>query len=605
MHNVYLDFETFYSKDFSLSKLTTQQYVESPVFEIILVSAAREDEYPKWFSGTLEETAEWLRQFDIENSCVIAHNALFDGYILERRLGLQPQSYYCTMFGASPLVGSLVRSLSLKSLAQLYNIGEKGTEVLNALGKHRRDFTPAELDAYAGYCVNDVALCRMIAHIQRPALPAPEQAMISETIKKFTRPQLRVDRELLIQQRSEIKERKEKVLAELGLEDRSTLMSNNKFAEALRKLGVTPPTKPSPSDPAKSTYAFAKTDSAMRELLEHENPAVAALAEARLVHKSTIEDTRAKRFLETTEHTGGLLGVPLRYWGAHTGRFSGLDLNMQNLAKKSVLRKAIRAAKPEHVVLAGDLSQIEARLVAELAGETALTEAFAAGRDVYCDFGSILYGTEITEKTHPKERFVSKCAVLMLSYGAGATKFYHTMKAWGVEITQNEADRIVYTYRNTYANIRNLWRTLDRAVEAMACGGQFDVERLPVQFGFRRWKSPCGLDILYPRLAKREDDYAYQYRLREWRRLYGGALLENICQHLGRTILAEAELRMAKHGLHAAMSIHDELVYTVHKDKAEQLKQLLEIELTRGVDWLPNLPIACEAKYGETYANCK
>lgn len=604
MQDVFLDFETYYSSQFSLSKIPTQQYIESPEFEIIGVAACRDGEEPQWFSGTLEETAEWLREFDIENSRVTAHHTLFDSGILERRLGITAKQYYCTMFGAAPLVGALTKSLSLANLSKLYNIGEKGTEVVKALGKRRADFTPAELQAYAEYCRNDVALCRVIAHMQWTQLPHEELQVIDATIKKFVRPQLRVDAELLRQHMTEIEQHKQQLLEDLGMQDRKVLMSNDKFAEALRGLGVQPPTKPSPSDPSKTTYAFAKTDEAMRELCEHENPRVAALAQARLAHKSTIEETRAKRFIEATQYSGGVLCVPLRYCGAHTMRFSGASgINLQNMGRKSVLRKAIKALKHGYVVLAGDLSQIEARLVATLAGQQDLVTAFRDGRDVYCEFGSILYGREIT-KEDVKERFVAKCAVLMLGYGAGANKFYTTMKAYGADITQQEAERTVQVYRDTYSNIRSLWYDLNDIIgDNMLTGTPRTVG--PIEFSFRKWKSPNGLHIMYPKLRRTEDGFSYKYRDREWRRLYGGALLENICQHLGRVILCRAENRMAQHGYESALSVHDELVYVVKEDKADGLSQLLETELTRPVDWLPYLPIACEVNYGESYYDCK
>ena len=488
----------------------------------------------------------------------------------------------------------------------MYGIGQKGAEVLKALGKRRKDFTQQELRQYGEYCRNDVALCSVIAHMQRPRLPQAELQTIDSTVKKFVRPRLAVDIPAVKGRLKDIQEKKQATLEALGLEDRKVLMSNGKFAEALRSLGVTPPLKPSPSDPAKTTYAFAKTDQGMRDLLEHENTTVAALAAARLEHKSTIEESRAKKLIETTQYSGGELCVPLLYWGAHTGRFSGSGgINLQNLSKKSFLRSVIKAAKPGEVVLAGDLSQIEARLVAALADETQLLDAFAYGRDVYCEFGSVLYGKPINKDDHPNERFVAKCAVLMLGYGAGANKFYTTMRAWGAPITKEEAEHTVQVYRNTYTCIRNLWRRLDGVIESMASYSDFAQDLKCIRFGYRRWQSPCGVDIMYPKLALRENDWSFKYRDREWRRLYGGALLENICQHLGRVILSQAELRMEKHGFRAAMSVHDELVYTVPEEKVGGFKKLLEIELTRPVEWLPELPVACEIKYGETYADCK
>ena len=606
-HTIVIDFETYYDRAYSLSKMPIQAYLDSPLFEIIGVAVQVDGGPINWFSGSLEATRDWLlsRHVDFSDSVVIAHNAMFDAAILEWRLGIQAGRYFCTASAAQGLLGTMLKSVGLANLANKLGIGQKGTEVVNALGKHRNDFSAAEMHAYAQYCRNDVHLCGVIAHMLRPQLPALEEEHIHQTVLKFVRPQLKVDIPMLKQRVVEVEREKNKLLEELNI-SRADLMSNDKFARLLVDNGLPEeelPRKPSPSDPSKLIYAFSKQDEAFRALLDHEDPRIAGLTAARLAHKSTIEQTRAGRFIEATERASGALAVPLRYAGAHTLRYSGSGgINLQNLAKKSVLRKAIKPLTPGHVVLAGDLSQIEARLVATLAGETALVEAFEAGRDVYKEFATVLYAKPIEDITAP-ERFVAKCAILMLGYGAGATKFYTTMQSWGVSISEAEAERTVSTYRSTYWRIKKLWKDLDNYILCMRRGNV--VKFGPILFGDKYWVSPGRMRIYYPELQQTHDGWTYLYRKKIWKKLYGGALLENICQHLGRMILAEAEARMVKHGFRAALSVHDELVYTVDEAKAEKFAQLLEIELTRPVQWLPDLPVACEIKWGGSYADCK
>ena len=136
--------------------------------------------------------------------------------------------------------------------------------------------------------------------------------------------------------------------------------SNPKFAELLIEQGVTPPTKISATT-GKETYAFAKTDEGFKELLEHDNPYVQALASARIGNKSTIEETRTENFIQIANR--GKLPVPLKYAGAVVShRWSGVDgINLQNLPRTSELRRAI-CAPVGYKLVASDLSNIELRL---------------------------------------------------------------------------------------------------------------------------------------------------------------------------------------------------------------------------------------------------
>ena len=161
------------------------------------------------------------------------------------------------------------------------------------------------------------------------------------------------------------------------------LQSNPKFAECLKTLGVVPPMKMSPRT-NKETFAFSKSDQAMTELLEHPNIAVQTLVAARIGVKSTLEETRTDRFLNIGKRAG-VLPVPLKYYAAHTGRWGGTDkVNLQNLPSRgsNTIKKCI-VAPDGYVLIDADSSQIEARTLAWLAGQTDLVNAFANKEDVY------------------------------------------------------------------------------------------------------------------------------------------------------------------------------------------------------------------------------
>ena len=410
-----LDFETYYDKAYSLSKITTEEYIRSDLFQVVGIAVAVDDAPAVWFSGTMDETRAWLQQFDWVNSFVLAHNTQFDGAILSWRFGIKPKGWLDTLCMARAIHG-VDAGGSLKALAERYQIGEKGNEVVSALGLRREDFPEAQLAQYGEYCKNDVHLTRTLFHrLMMPGLgagfPPKELKVIDTTLRMFIDPTLRLNLPMLESHLENVKEKKRKLL-EAAEADKDSLMSNDKFAELLRLVGVEPPKKISLRT-GKEAWAFAKTDEEFKDLLEHPDVRVQALVAARLGNKTTLEETRTQRFIDIALR--GALPVPIKYYAAHTGRWGGDDkINLQNLPSRGQnanrLKLAIEAP-PGYVVIDSDSSQIEARTVAWLAGQTDLVEAFENGEDVYKIMASSIYGKPMGEITK-EERFVGKTVIL-------------------------------------------------------------------------------------------------------------------------------------------------------------------------------------------------
>jgi DNA polymerase len=318
MDIVTIDFETFYSKDYSLSKITTEQYIRDPQFEVIGVAVKVNDGETEWFSGTMQETKKFLQKFDWANSIAVAHNAMFDIAILNWHFDLRPKKIVDTLSMARAIHGTEV-SGSLDALVTHYGLGAKGTEVINALGKRRIDFTADELARYAGYCINDVELTYKLFGALASGFPIVELNLIDLTIRMFSEPVLQLDVGVLSEHLLQVQEKKSKLMSNIEA-DKDQLMSNPQLAELLRNYGVEPPMKVSPTT-GKQTYAFSKTDEAFKALLEHESPIVQALVAARLGVKSTLEETRTQRFIDIAAR--GALPIPLKYYAAHTGRWGG------------------------------------------------------------------------------------------------------------------------------------------------------------------------------------------------------------------------------------------------------------------------------------------
>jgi len=608
-----IDFETYYDNEYTLSKLTTQEYVHSPLFEIIGFAVSINGGEPRWYDGTMGNDAmrQVLLDYGIEEKgcLVVAHNAMFDGAILEWVLGLKPWRYFCTMMGSRPIVAPYTGSMSLAAVSEYLQAGAKGKEVQKVMGMRRKDFDGAAILRYAAYCCQDVALTYSIFTQMWGHFPKDELRILDLTVKKFTRPKLTLDEEVIEDALEEEVQEKNIALRQAGLSEPSQLMSNPKFADLLRLYQVDVPLKISPTT-GQQTYAFAKSDPGFQRLQSHPNPKVRALVKARLLHKSTITETRLDRFKAVARCTKDkVLAVPILYYGAHPGRFSGLDkLNLQNLGRKSPLRRAI-TAPPGHKIVAGDLSQIEARITACLAGQMDLVEAFRhfdsiedSERDVYCQFGDSVYARTIT-KAHEKERFVAKTGVLSLGYQSGYQKFFDSMQAFGVEdFTLTDAQSVVETYRSLYTKIVEQWNTMEHIKKCMLSGQGYSYGPIEVLLG--RIRLPNGMFLTYPELTNANGRFKYKFG-KEWRDIYGGKLTENVVQALARIVMTTAELRLARAGLKAALSVHDELIFVVPDQHVETVKQALHKALTAPVSWMPNLPVNCEIGVGDSYADAK
>ena len=600
-----VDFETYYDKDFSLSKLTTEEYIRDDRFEVIGVAVKVDDNETEWFSGTHEETKSFLDRFDWGRSFVVAHNAMFDAAILTWNFGIFPLAWLDTL-SMGRAVHGLEISSSLASLSKHYELGEKGTEVVNALGKRRLDFDHASLALYGEYCRNDVELTHKLLKKLIQKFQKSELKLIDTTIKMFSEPVLELDLPLLEAHLGEVKARKERLLQAVQ-QDRESLMSNQKFAELLKSMGVVPPTKISPTT-GKETLAMAKNDEAFKALAEHPDERVQALVAARLGNKSTLEETRTERFIAIAKR--GAMPVPLQYYAAHTGRWGGTDkINMQNLPSRGPnagkLKKAILAPKG-HVLIESDSAQIEARVLAWLAGQTDLVEAFRNGEDVYKIMAAAIYAKERAEITK-EERFVGKTTILGSGYGMGAAKFQAQLKSFDVQISEQEASHIIGVYRRTYSLIPKLWEQGQSAIDAMANNQSAPYGNGCVAVSGRDGVlMPNGLYQQYPNLRKIIDEegkeqYVYDSR-RGMNKIYGGKLTENVCQGLARCIIGEQMIKIAKR-YKVVMTVHDSIVCIAPKEEADEAKAYVE-ECMRWVpDWAQGLPLNCEAGYGENYGS--
>lgn len=639
-----LDFETYYSKEYSLRKMTPAEYILHPDYECTGLAVKEGASRPFWVDGT--DVERFFRQCDTKVMAV-SHNALFDMCICYWRYGWLPQVMCDTLGVSRALLQAFLRSLSLDSVAKHLGLGAKTGALANVIGMrlHQIKQYPDLYARFIDYGLNDAELCYGIFEwgVMSGRFPAMELAVMDAVLRCAVVPQFKLNQDVLYKSLGEIRDKKAKILAEAmdytmcpsdvpSLEDqelyKQQLMSNDKFAALLEQNGVVPPTKIS-GITGKEAYAFSKQDQEFLDLLEHPNPAVQTLMAARLGHKSTIEETRHERFIKisnlhwpaTPVTPGGnlsLMPMPLRYSGAHTHRLSGdWSLNVQNMGRGSMLRESLEA--PEgYVVVAGDESQVEARFVATLCGQEDLRAAFERGEDVYCDFATDLYNKPITKK-EKTERWMGKTCILGLGFGLGDVSFEKqvppkSQDQLGVKMVlpPGEAKRIVTTYRNKYRNIAATWQLLNQmGVHAMHTGDEWQWG--PVLFRKEEIVLPNGMKLYYHNLRQRDGgrfgkEWVFDYG-HKTKKCYGGMLLENIVQALARIVTMEAAVRvqvkLAKLGIRLALQVHDELVFVVRKEHEQITRYVLQHELRRRPDWLPNLPLDCEVGSGPTYGDAK
>ena len=608
MSIITIDFETYYDKAFSLTKLTTEEYIRDDRFEVIGVAVKKDYDPSIWITGNRETIKKQLLKFDWDGSLVLAHNMQFDGAILNWEYGIKARGYLDTLCMARAVHG-VEAGGSLKVLAERYQIGEKGTQVLDALGKYRKDFSRADLMQYGEYCKNDVELTYKLFNILHKNFPTKELRVIDTTLKMFIQPTLTLDHALLVEHLENVKNLKAKLLEDAGA-DLSDLMSNQKFADLLSGLGVVPPMKIS-ARTGKEAFAFAKTDEEFKALAEHIDPRVQTLVAARLGNKTTLEETRTQRFIDIAGR--GTLPVPIKYYAAHTGRWGGDDkINLQNLPSRGAnggkLKNAICA--PEgYVIIDADSAQIEARVVAWLSGQQDLVEAFENGQDVYKIMASAIYGKE-EGAISKEERFVGKTTILGCGYGMGSKKFKIQLKTFGVEIEEGEANRIISVYRNTYGKIPQLWKQAQRCLEAVFTnqGAPFGVENA-VQFEAEKkgFLLPSGLWQRYDSLEKvydSEGNPQFQYKTRKgFVKIYGGKVVENICQAVARCVIAEQMLLIAKK-YKVVLTVHDAVACIALEEEAEEAKKYVEECMKWRPEWAKTLPLSCDSGMGKNYGEC-
>lgn len=643
-----IDFETRWdSKDYTLSKMTTEEYIRDPRFKAFgaVIHELGSDRVMQWYRG--DELPRILGTYDWSKTAVLAHNAQFDVSILSWHYGVKPCFIFDSLSMARALRGVEVGN-SLAKLAADFGLPEKGravhsTDGLSELDEHME----SEL---AEYCKHDVFLCEEIFRRLVEGYPSKELRLIDMTLKMYTNPMLVLDEEMLIKALREEGELREGLLNKLGVAE-AELASNPKFATLLESLGVPAPRKVSKTT-GKETLALAKNDALFQALLNGEREDIALLCEARLRVKSTSERTRAQRFLDISRR--GALPVPLSYYGAKSGRWAaakGSAINMQNLKRGSFLRKAIMAPVG-HQLVVGDLSQIEPRVLAWFADYEGLLDIFRSGSDAYAAFGAQMFNIPgLSKESHPDLRQSAKSALLGCGYGLGWASFAAQLlvgflgappvrydkefaKKLGVDsayierflsweenikklediphtCTQKEllihcvaAKKIIDIYRETSHPVVAFWDFCGALLERSLVGGE-EVRYKCVTFRKGEIVLPSGMSVKYPNLRKDDEkNWVYGNEGEKPTKLYAGKIVNNIVQGSARVVMTDGMLRVSKR-YPVVGTVHDEQIVCVPDAEAEEAKDWVLEQMIMEPSYMPGIPLNAEVGVHRRYGLAK
>lgn len=529
MNVLTVDFETYYDREYSLSKMTMIEYIMDGRFQPIMMSYAINDEPIKNVIG-YPKIKEVLDGIDWDNTVLNAQNTAFDATIIRARFGHTARYYTDTMAMARVTAAHVFEGASLGAIAKVLQANgvpvlPKGKEVQSALGMHlynayqgtpylalKATTTTNEIQrghellmGYVEYCNNDVHLAREAFKYFTKMITPDEMQYGDMILKCYIEPSLYLDLPIIEEEIQRIHERDEKRARDVAnkyfngkqAELRSVCRSVPKFTEFLRGLGgileheidedadyaFIIPSKYSEKK-GRVEPCYSKTFPAVIEMCDRMDE-IGDIFRTKLAMSSSIELSRAERFRAIAKIGCGF-GMPYTVSGAHTHRLGGSGgLNVQNLSsgrkegQSNALKRSI-SAPPGHQVVVFDSSQIELRTGSYIAGDHATLKMFLEGRDPYSEQASLIYGGDPVEiKKLAKggvepyasiQRPAGKASLLSNIYGTGAVGFMNYAKLMGVDMTLEEAQHIVKVYRETHPEVVATWNACEVALRNMIAG---------------------------------------------------------------------------------------------------------------------------------------
>ncbi len=643
-----LDFESFYTTEYSLSKMPTINYIKHELFELTGLGYQVQGE---GLGGPGEDTASFIEPDDIalyfeglseldswNNVTVLVKHARFDITILQEKFDIVPK-FIIDLEDLTRHYDSRM-SHKLKDLAKLHKLKPKG-ETEDFKGLHWADMDAVKRKALIEYCIHDVELEMELFKIYLPKLsnPKTELRLARHTLDLWLYKRFAVDFDLASKIKVQMRGKIASAIAMSGHTPKE--LRSKKFVGWLQEALPDGEDVPMKKGKRGNIPALAKADEACQQLLVHPEQKVRDLLVGRLAVKSW--PTHLKRVGSLVSQyiaNGGSLRVPLAYYPSHTGRWGGTEkINLQNLGgvgrRGSGTDPLIGEVKgliftPNGYKLGvADSSQIECRVLAWLAGQQDLIDVFASGRDPYSEFGKKGFGWDIRKATSEDpeplareltiKRGFCKDTVLGAGYGMGATKFHAFCLASPdlrplFDSGQYDFEFVKWlidTYRTTYSKIPAYWSSVEKAFRRVIRFPHIKVQVGKVQTGAVYFRNDHGTveielpssRVLYYRHCKiKRDIENWKNGSIKWYHgvLWGGSITENIVQAISRDLLGYWILECEDIGLPVVLHVHDDIKTLLPINQAEEMLEK-QMEIMRSLpDWAEGLPVDVEGGLSDT-----
>ncbi|MDD7305408.1 DNA polymerase [Anaerococcus sp. AGMB00486] len=640
MKKISIDLETYSSVD--LGKSGVYKYVESEDFEILLFAYSIDDEEVKVIDLASGEMipGEILSALDDESIEKWAFNANFERVCLSRYLGerLEPKGWYCTMIWSAYLglplslekVGEVLKldkqkMVEGKSLIRYFSIPCKPTKTN---GMRTRNLPHHDLDKWSTfkeYNKRDVET-EMAIKKKLSAFPLPqlewENYWIDQNIN---------DRGILI----------DEVLVDSAIKFDEILREEN-MDRAIELTGLENPNSPMQlkewlNKKGLEIDSLAKKD-VESALINAEGDIKEVLELRQELSKSSVRKYDAMKNVKGKDNRARGL---IQFYGANrTGRYSGRLIQVQNLRRNNlkdldlarslvknrdyetmeilyespsdILSQLIRTAfipKEGTRFIISDFSAIEARVLAWLAGEQWVLDAFENGEDIYCRTASRMFGVPVEKhgvNGHLRQK--GKIATLACGY-QGALGALKAMGGIEMGLSEDELQSIVDSWREANPNIVSLWWDIDAVVKRVVkTRSKEEYKSLVISYekGILFIQLPSKRRLAYPKAKIGINRFGGESIVYEgivvgnkWDKIesYGGKFVENIVQAIARDILAEAMMRLEKNGFNIVMHIHDEVVIESDSSSIEEINKIMSVVPS----WAPGLILDADGFESEFY----
>jgi len=646
-----LDFETYFASDYALKDMSIVEYVDDPRFEFTGLGVKINDDKSRFTMQVWWMIRRLQRKYgdNLEDITVVVKNSKFDILILAEKFGIYPP-HVIDVEDLSRYYDPRM-SQKLKDLVKTFKLRKPKGDTLRFKGQHSAEIDTA---AMKEYCLDDVDLEYELLEMLLPIIDNPETEfkLMQHTLNLYLHPPFDLDvdlaKEISAGMQRELRNDLLKVrwVLEYATKKKKTISEILRARSILPKIlaDVLPEGEVVPMKQGKKKMipALAQEDVGFQLLLVHPVEKVRDLMAAKAAVTSwPLHQAKVDSIIAQATCSGDRVRVPIKYYGAHTGRWSGTaGVNLLNLGGKGnrktgeqhhpligKIRNALLAPEGYTLVIA-DSCQIEARELAWVAGQNDLVESYRTGGDPYSELATDIFGEPVWKPTKEElltpegivldiRRGWGKDTELGAGFGLGSnTMFLNCRKNKTLrplfdsgEYDWDFIDKLIKTYRIKRFMIPEFWRTIEKCFRwvtkypnEVACyhiPGHEDEKPL-----FTFWKEskdtiiqlPSGRRLFY-RDAVVTRDKQIKYRAgRVMAHTWGGSLTENVIQAMCRDLLAGWLLECERVGIPIIHHTYDELVGCVPEHNADEaLEQMIGI-MNTGPDWAAGLPLATEGE---------